>query len=106
MSLTRKTSMRRSPGKLMRRTCLKRISPAKAAMQREYAQVTEASRERQISDRGYTYCERCEKACTPERHHTQGRVGRNLLVFVWLCAKDHEFIHSHTKIARQEGWLK
>lgn len=94
VALQRKTPLRRSPGKRMRRTCLKRMSPAKASMQREYAQVTEASRER------------CEKACIPERHHTQSRIGRNLLVFRWLCAGCHSWVHSNARAARKEGWLK
>lgn len=42
-------------------------------------------------------------------HHTQGRIGRNLLVFVWVHADCHiihkDSIHQNPKLAKKRGFF-
>lgn len=61
----------------------------------------------QVKSNGFTYCTKClVPTSLIEPHHTQSRIGENLLVFKLVCSICHRAIHSNPKLARLEGWLK
>lgn len=31
--------------------------------------------------------------------------GHDVAILVWLCSKDHRFVHSHPEQARQDGYI-
>lgn len=91
---------------LKRKTPLRPMSAKKKAMQPSYRKAYRDAMYAQLEEKGNTYCEKCLSASMVEPHHTQGRIGENLLIFKLLCGPCHDFIHSNPKIARSEGWLK
>ncbi len=54
-------------------------------------------------------CERCEKKPGIELHHKRGREGQNLVNpsgFALLCTSCHVWVHAHSDLAREQGWLE
>lgn len=96
--LTRKTPLKRT-GKL------RPMSAKKKSMQTRYRLYKENAMQRQINEQGCTHCERCGNPGPVETHHTQGRIGENLLTFRLVCDACHRAIHANGKKAREEGWL-
>lgn len=82
------------------------MSAAKRAIWPEYQAMIKTRLQAQITERGYTWCERCKRRCLPGPHHTQGRHGRNLLIFILICWNPcHVWINDHQAAARAEGFI-
>lgn len=85
---------------LKRRTALKPMSKSKELWVRRYRDLKKAT----ISDS--MQCAICKRRFGPEMmepHHPAGRVGSRILVFRWLCKRDHQWTHDHGKEARELG---
>lgn len=53
----------------------------------------------------WSHCLRCNKSRALEPHHLSGRSGENLFRFLMICRPCHNWIHTHTKQAKKDGWL-
>lgn len=81
------------------------MSKKKATLTTLYRRYVKLKIAEQNDMHGCTYCERCKKNSAVEPHHTQTRIGGNILVFSLLCRRCHAEIHANTKKARKDGWL-
>jgi hypothetical protein len=87
----------------VKRTTIRRASPARARQLRKYA------REVKIFLFEHPTCEVCKKAPSGQNHHRAGRIGAKLLDKAdWLaiCQPCHDRIHAHAAWAREQGFLK
>lgn len=86
---------------------LRKMSAKKAARIPRYRSMVRASKsEQRERTGGCLVCRRCKSICDDlETHHTHGRSGDNLFIFVMLCAPCHRHIHTHAKQARIDGWI-
>ena len=92
--LQRKTSLKR-------RTKLKPVSAKKRDWNRLYADSkADAPLEMECADCGTPWMK-----WRMEPHHPAGRIGANIMRFVWLCRPCHLMIHHKSKWARETGRL-
>jgi hypothetical protein len=72
------------------------------------AELKKAYREAKAADHPMQTCKKCKqrgpkKGMDP--HHTSGRQGPSLLVYVWVCRPCHRHIHEFPAQAEKEGLL-
>lgn len=81
------------------------MSHAKSHWNRLYRESKKSRMAAQIIERGYTFCQRCEKPCDPDGAHVNGQNGARILVYFLLCRPCHTWCEDHKTLARSEGWM-
>lgn len=84
---------------------MRKVSSEKEKWSTRYYVELRKAKEKQAEENGCTFCEMCGKNGAVDGHHTQGRIGENILVFRLIGRGCHDFIHSNARWARAEGWL-
>lgn len=104
------TSESGSKPKRIRKVARRRIKPIsdrQTAKLREYAKVKRMWRKMLKLWRNW-HCERCGGVPDNSPHHRRGRSGSllcDMMHWVCICRKCHDWIHNNPAIARREGWL-
>lgn len=84
-----------------KKTRLKPISDNKKSFLDKYIEQKENDQEDQVCK----LCNKNVKKSECEPHHTHGRVGENLLKYIWIHPECHKWIHENSKKARELGLL-
>ncbi len=83
----------------MKRSRLRRVSPAKAAWNHKYYAALK------LAIAADPFCRRCRTALATEGHHQKGQAAAKIMDFVPLCRECHSGIELNKNQARKEGWI-
>ena len=93
---------KKKTAKPLKQTRIRQASKSKEKLLAEYRAAKDAAAK-------IGGCANCKKAFLRgdlDAHHTHGRAGRNILIFVFICRSLHTKIHANAKLAREAGWLQ